>query len=47
MAENDAIPFWWIVVFVVLALGLGALAVSAYGGSLIQGGVVLPPVAWT
>jgi hypothetical protein len=42
MAESNAVPLWWILVFLVLALGLGAFAVSAVGGSLIVG--VLPPV---
>jgi hypothetical protein len=41
MAESNAVPLWWILVFLVLALGLGALAVSTVGGSLIAG-VVLP-----
>jgi len=41
MAESNAVPLWWILVFLVLALGLGALAVSTVGGSLIAG-VALP-----
>ena len=42
-AESGAVPLWWILVFVVLALGLGAWAVVSVGGSLIaSGGVVLP-----
>lgn len=41
MEGSNSIPFWWILLFLVLALGLGAFAVSAVGGSLIAG-VVLP-----
>jgi len=37
MAESNAVPLWWILVFLVLALGLGAFAVSTVGGSLIAG----------
>jgi hypothetical protein len=48
MAENESIPFWWIALFVLLALGLGAAAVLAVGGSLIESGagaiVPLPPL---
>ncbi|WP_262342849.1 hypothetical protein [Haloplanus rubicundus] len=40
MAESNAVPLWWILVFLVLALGLGALAVSTVGGSLIAGAVL-------
>jgi hypothetical protein len=35
MDESNAVPLWWVLVFLVLTLGLGALAVSAVGGSLI------------
>lgn len=34
-AENGRIPLWWIVVFVLLALGLGAYAVTSSGGALV------------
>jgi ABC-type multidrug transport system permease subunit len=34
MAENGSVPFWWIVVFVLLALGAGIGAVSLVGGSI-------------
>jgi hypothetical protein len=46
MAETDAPSFWWIVAFLLLALGLGAAAIFAVGGTLIasSGGVVVPPV---
>jgi hypothetical protein len=40
MAESNAVPLWWILVFLVLALGLGAFAVSSVGGSLIAGAVL-------
>jgi hypothetical protein len=40
MAESNAVPLWWILVFLVLALGLGAFAVSTVGGSLIAGAVL-------
>jgi hypothetical protein len=35
MAESNAIPRWWILLFLLLALGTGAYAVSAVGGSLV------------
>jgi predicted secreted protein len=41
MQESNSVPTWWILLFLVLALGLGAFAVSAVGGSLIAG-VALP-----
>jgi predicted secreted protein len=41
MQESNSVPTWWILLFLVLALGLGALAVSAVGGSLIAA-VTLP-----
>jgi hypothetical protein len=43
MAESESIPFWWIALFLLLALGGGALVVLSTGGSLIQGSVL--PVA--
>jgi hypothetical protein len=43
MAESDSPSFWWIVLFLLLALGLGAAAVQFAGGTLINsGGFVLP-----
>lgn len=39
MAENGSVPFWWIVLFVLLALGAGIGAVSLVGGSIVT---VLP-----
>mgnify|MGYP000176167809 FL=1 len=41
MEESNAVPLWWVLLFLLLALGIGAFAVSAIGGSLIAG-VVLP-----
>lgn len=44
MAEQTSVPFWWIVLFFALALGAGALAVVAVGGTLVAGSVLpLPP----
>jgi len=34
MAENGSVPFWWIVVFVLLALGAGIGSIYAVGGEL-------------
>ena len=34
MAENGSVPFWWIVVFVLLALGAGIGSIYAIGGEL-------------
>jgi hypothetical protein len=45
MADTSTnVPFWWVLLFVVLALGAGAAIVLAVGGSLISGGagVLLP-----
>ncbi|MFC7204780.1 hypothetical protein ACFQJC_14780 [Haloferax namakaokahaiae] len=42
MAESDSIPFWWIVLFLLLALGAGGVTVLAVGGSLISGLASLP-----
>ena len=37
MAESDSVPVWWIVVFVLLALGVGAGGVVLVGGDLVAG----------
>ncbi|ELZ93279.1 MULTISPECIES: hypothetical protein [Haloferax] len=42
MAESESVPFWWIVLFLVLALGSGAAVVFSVGGSLISGTAALP-----
>jgi len=43
-AEPDpSIPRSWIVLFLLLALGLGAAAVVFVGGSLTGTGVLVPP----
>jgi len=34
MAENSSVQFWWIVVFVLLALGAGIGSIYLVGGSL-------------
>ncbi|WP_256476641.1 hypothetical protein [Haloplanus pelagicus] len=41
MQESNAVPLWWVLLFLLLALGIGAFAVSAVGGSLIAGTVPL------
>ena len=43
MAENDSVPLWWVLVFLLAALGVGAAAVFAVGGSLVAG-LLLPAV---
>ena len=43
MAESTVVPFWWIVVFVILALGVAAGAILFVGGELVGSvGVLLP-----
>ena len=42
---NDSVPIWWVLVFIVLALGLGAITVLSVGGSLIDPAGVLLPLA--
>jgi len=37
MAADGSVPFWWIVVFLLLALGAGVGAISAVGGSILLG----------
>jgi hypothetical protein len=41
MAADDSIPYFWILLFFALALGLGAAAIIFVGGSLF-GGLVAP-----
>ncbi len=41
METDGSVPFWWIVVFVVLALGAGVGAVTAVGGSIFTAPLVL------
>ncbi len=36
MADSDSVPFWWIVLFILLTLGAGIGAVAAVGGSIIM-----------
>ncbi|MFB6166044.1 MAG: hypothetical protein ABEJ31_12860 [Haloarculaceae archaeon] len=40
-STDESIPLSWILIFLLLALGLGAAAVQAVGGS-IMGDVVVP-----
>lgn len=43
MAESNRVPFWWIVLFLVLTLGLGGAAILSMGGTLVNSpGVVAP-----
>ncbi|SFR34582.1 hypothetical protein [Halogeometricum limi] len=35
---SSNVPFWWVLLFIVLALGAGAAIVFAVGGSLISAG---------
>ena len=44
MAASESVSSWWIVLFLLLALGIAALAVYAVGGSLMDttAGVLLP-----
>ena len=42
MPTNDSrVPFWWLVLFLLLALGAGVATVFAVGGDLM-GTVLLP-----
>jgi hypothetical protein len=43
MADSETVPFWWLVVFLLLALGLGAAVVLGVGGSLVAGLVTPAP----
>jgi predicted secreted protein len=36
MADSDtSVPFWWVVLFLLLALGAGAFAIVSSGGSIV------------
>ena len=35
MAADESVPFWWIVLFLLLALGAGIGAINAVGGSIL------------
>jgi F0F1-type ATP synthase assembly protein I len=39
--ENTSVSPWWVVLFLVMALGAGAVAILSSGGSLVTG-TVLP-----
>jgi predicted secreted protein len=45
MADSETVPFWWLVLFLLLALGLGAATVLGVGGSLLAGVVAPTPTA--
>jgi len=43
MATDTSVPFWWVLVFVALALGAGAAAILFVGGDLLgSSGFLLP-----
>ncbi|WP_311170709.1 hypothetical protein [Halobellus ordinarius] len=42
-AKDTRVPFWWLVLFLILAIGAGVGAVMAVGGDLM-GSIVLPLV---
>lgn len=45
MADSStSISLWWVLLFLVLALGAGAGIVLAVGGSLVASGAFLPLV---
>lgn len=45
MAASDSVSFWWIALFLLLALGIAVVGVYAVGGSLVDtSGVLLPPL---
>jgi len=41
METDGSVPFWWIAVFVLLALGAGVGAVTVVGGSIFTAPLVL------
>ncbi|WP_435127500.1 hypothetical protein [Halobaculum sp. D14] len=43
-SRDSSVPLWWILVFLVLALGLGAYAINVVGGSLVTPPPGLLPV---
>ena len=45
-AASDSVSFWWIALFLLLALGVAAAGVYAVGGTLVDttAGVLLPPL---
>jgi predicted secreted protein len=44
MADSDSVPLWWVVLFIVLALGAGVATVVAVGGSIVVPSSFLLPV---
>ncbi|MFB6154846.1 MAG: hypothetical protein ABEJ22_03055 [Haloferacaceae archaeon] len=45
MADEESVPRWWIVLFLLLALGGAAVVVYSVGGSLVTSPGVLAPLA--
>jgi hypothetical protein len=43
MANESSVPISWILLFIALALGVGALALSFISGSMVPS-VVVPPL---
>jgi len=43
MATDTSVPFWWVLVFVALALGAGAAAILLVGGDLLGSSGFLVP----
>jgi hypothetical protein len=42
MADSSSVPFWWILLFVILTLSVAAGAILFVGGQLLSVGVALP-----
>lgn len=42
MADESSVPFWWILLFVALALGIAAGAVLLVGGEILASTGFLP-----
>lgn len=41
-SESGSVPFWWTALFLLLALGLAAIAIKMVGGDLVASGAFLP-----
>ncbi|UPV75815.1 hypothetical protein M0R89_07075 [Halorussus limi] len=39
MADDSSVPFWWVLIFVILTLGVAAGAVLFVGGQLLSAGI--------
>jgi hypothetical protein len=42
-SDSESVPFWWTALFLLLALGLAAIAIRMVGGSLISGAFLPVP----